>query len=506
MPITPINAEIPLQGVNPATTYGELMKADDLRSQAQYRQAQVPLLQKQGALAEAQTADTQSQARQRDLQNEQLQMDQDDQRKLKDYLMEDPSRAEALGRGDMNAFKSLGVQPKTLMGLQTFATTTRENLAKADTADLEVKQKEAAAVQPLLQSLALETDPAKRKELAASGFANLQRNGYLKHLSTAPDFDGSDAAVKDFQIKNGLAIGAADAEIARRKTTAEAKKIEAEVPKTQAEADKITADAAKLRAETPGAAAESSIKQNQAANMTPTGLTPQEQAQHEQAAAQLAETANYHKGELGLKAAANERENKIFEATYGAGANPALQGVEPKARSAASAQAQKIGLEYNTAQSAADEMQSLVDLMRKGNKVAYAYSPTTGVLTINSANGVKRVNMAEIEQYGGAGSALDHIKGWVGKQVSGESVPANIIDDMEQLHSQLSRNSYETYVNKLNTTNQVYRSNFQPATAPPKSALPGEPPKIKAGDTVMYGGKPHKVQAVNSDGKLVLEP
>ncbi len=39
---------------------------------------------------------------------------------------------------------------------------------------------------------------------------------------------------------------------------------------------------------------------------------------------------------------------------------------------------------------------------KKGNKLAYAYEPVLGVLTINTAAGVKLINMPEITSYAGA--------------------------------------------------------------------------------------------------------
>lgn len=146
-------------------------------------------------------------------------------------------------------------------------------------------------------------------------------------------------------------------------------------------------------------------------------------------------------------------------------------GVAPHLVGPATAAAQKAGVEYVAAQNAADEMQSFIDLARSGNKVAYAYAPTTGVLTINAGNQVKRVNMAEIQQYGGAGSFLDRVQGWAGKQVSGQSIPADVLNDMEQLHQQLAINSHDTYGKNLAVVNGVYGSQFQPVALPQNSAV-----------------------------------
>lgn len=134
----------------------------------------------------------------------------------------------------------------------------------------------------------------------------------------------------------------------------------------------------------------------------------------------------------------------------------------PSLVSAAASQYEKASTEYAGARAASEEMQSLIDLAKSGNKVAYAYSPTTGVLTINSANGVKRVNMAEIRSYSDAGSAVDRITGWLGKQISGASLPKDILEDMQQVHENLGKTAQQKYANEVQATNATYGSRFNP--------------------------------------------
>jgi hypothetical protein len=162
-----------------------------------------------------------------------------------------------------------------------------------------------------------------------------------------------------------------------------------------------------------------------------------------------------------------------------------IVGVAPHLAGAAVSDAQKAGADYVQAQSAAQEMQSFIDLARQGNVEAYAYEPTTGVLTINTANGTKRINTAEIQQYGGAGSLLQRIQGWAGKQISGKSIPDSVLNDMEQLHQQLANNTADQYRHRLEVINGTYGSTFQPiplsANAAPRAANANNP---QAGVTV----------------------
>lgn len=158
-----------------------------------------------------------------------------------------------------------------------------------------------------------------------------------------------------------------------------------------------------------------------------------------------------------------ETQQKIAAAQAGVANVPAgLRGVAPHLVAPAAADATKYGQEYADATAAANDMKTFVDMAKGGNKIAYAYSPTEGVLTLNTARGVKRVNMAEISSYGGAGSALDRITGFLGKQASGASIPQSVLNDMESLHQAIAGNARNTYANKLKNVNSTYGSHFEP--------------------------------------------
>jgi hypothetical protein len=155
-----------------------------------------------------------------------------------------------------------------------------------------------------------------------------------------------------------------------------------------------------------------------------------------------------------------------------------LASVPPQLAAPAAAAANKAGTEFSQAQQAADDMQSMVNLAKKGNKIAYAYSPVTGVLQINVAGQTKRMNTAEIEQYGGAGSAMDRIKGFFGKQATGASIPDNVLNDMASVSDAYIGNAGQKYKRDLDTVNQTYGSKFSPTqtqqqTAPAKPQSSG---------------------------------
>jgi hypothetical protein len=151
-----------------------------------------------------------------------------------------------------------------------------------------------------------------------------------------------------------------------------------------------------------------------------------------------------------------------IEAQMARGSQAALANVPPHLIGPATTAASKAGQDYAQAQQAADDMGSMIGLARQGNKVAYSYSPVQGVLQINTAAGTKRINLNEIEAYGGAGSALDRIKAYLGKQVSGASIPDNILNDMGSVSQSYVSNARTKYQRDLGVINQTYGANFQP--------------------------------------------
>jgi hypothetical protein len=245
-------------------------------------------------------------------------------------------------------------------------------------------------------------------------------------------------------------------------------------------------------AKTPGAAAESTIQTQQAA------MTPQQRAA-------LPLESNLFFGAAGgnaqEKRALNlETQQKIEAARAGVANAPAgLRGVAPHLVAPAAAAAEKAGNEYGDAVAAARDMKTFVDLAKAGNKIAYAYSPTEGVLTLNTARGVKRVNMAEIGSYGGAGSAADRVMGFLGKQASGASIPDNVLNDMDSLHQAIAGNAKRTYANKLKNTNQTYGSSFQPVE------MGGGTVKMKAPNGQTKDVSPDEVEHYKKMGATVVQ-
>ena len=185
------------------------------------------------------------------------------------------------------------------------------------------------------------------------------------------------------------------------------------------------------------------------------------------------------------------------------GANAPLANVPPHLVAPAAAAANKAGTDFSQALQGADDMQSMIDLARKGNKVAYAYSPVTGVLQINVAGQTKRINTTEIEQYGGAGSALDRIKAFLGKQESGASIPAGVLNDMESVSKMFGDNASAKYQRDLDVLNSTYGSDFKVPSALKRGAASTQSesaPQLKIGQQVTIKGQKKIITAVHPDG------
>jgi len=251
----------------------------------------------------------------------------------------------------------------------------------------------------------------------------------------------------------------------------------------QARAATAKTGEARLQAELPGGAlyAPTIAGQSEAQRLAAEGTPQALQVVGKRAAAE--EVARYGPAPTQAKLAQQQ--------VLAGGANAAVASVAPHLVPTAIADATKAGQQYASAQQAADDMKTFIDSARAGNKVAYAYSPVEGVLTLNTGRGVKRVNMSEISAYGGAGSAFDRVSAFLGKQTSGASLPADILNDMAGLHQGVTDNARNAYSNNLKVINQNYGSNFQPVDLGRGGARTAGPPAGAVGKAPGSDGKMH---------------
>jgi hypothetical protein len=152
--------------------------------------------------------------------------------------------------------------------------------------------------------------------------------------------------------------------------------------------------------------------------------------------------------------------------------HPEIANVLPHLVPAATKEIADAGKAYSKTVAGGRDMQSFYDMANAGNTIAYAYNPVLGVLNLNTEHGTTRVNMAEIHSYGGAGSALDRVEGFFGKQTSGASIPKNVLQDMLSVSKQMTANARDKYADDVKVTNSTYKSNFP--TTPPIGAAGGQ--------------------------------
>lgn len=485
----------------PLETMGALMQQRALVSEIALRNAQAQQSQ-------ANTADIQAQAqqRQRDLQSTQ---------KLQTVLA-DPAAQKSMAGGDYTPVWNAGISPNVA---NPFIEQHQKMAQTAQT--LRKGQSEFyAGGRQLLQSTIEGLDPSDDARaaqqfngaLSVIGKEHPELAQQLPQLSPSSDFRQK---ISDIAASNGVARAILENQAALENKQAGTKK-------ESAEASAATAKAGLETAETPGATAESQKKQlvtqamqsalaNPQAGAAaidqaiPASLDPQINASYKaawqaamasgnpEAAAHVVAAAAGHAATLVTpgnpvmqagkvseakamlpievnKAVATERATAPLKTAQAvatqqalnAGSGAALASVPPHLVPAATSAYAKSGEALAGAQASAAEMQDIINLARGGNKVAYAYAPTTGVLTINTANGVKRVNMAEIGSYQGAGSLLDKIKGYLGKQATGASIPADVLDDMEKLHGTVAQVAAQKHAQEVQVINKTYGAKFEP--------------------------------------------
>jgi hypothetical protein len=349
-------------------------------------------------------------------------------------------------------------------------------------------------------------------------YQHWQNNGVLKDagvdVSKLPTSITSVDQIHQFLAGVGAEKDLRDQQLAQRETAAKA--TEAEGKGTQAVAEAGLADAKR-----PGAAAESGIQQLQFAAMksqkaedwdkvidqiapsSPTkdgspdaNTSTKALVRSAIAAGAKPETIQAIVGDASKKVQSDraamdlmvkEQPYKLQQSVAQAVATArAMQGsgptagVPPAMQREATDQFEKSGMTYANALSASDEMKTFIDLARSGNKVAYAYAPTTGVLTINSANGTKRVNMAEINQYAGAGSDWDKVQQFFGKHLTGESIDPSVLSDMEKTHAALADVAGRKHAMEVSAIDQATGATFQPMklrTAKPAATIRARDPQ-----------------------------
>jgi len=203
------------------------------------------------------------------------------------------------------------------------------------------------------------------------------------------------------------------------------------------------------------------------------------------------------------KAEGQARANQ--ETALARGSNAALANVPPHLINAATEAATKAGTEYAQAKCVSDRLSAMMTAAKNGNVVSYQLIPQEGALQVVTSQGIHRINMAEIQNYGG-GSLWQRMEGHLGKNLTGKSIPDSVLDDMSEMQQIQAQGAQTKYQNSLKTINQYYDSSFQPVEMDSMGASnrgsAGQPATPPQGATMKVPGSDGKLHW--SDGKQDL--
>ena len=214
-----------------------------------------------------------------------------------------------------------------------------------------------------------------------------------------------------------------------------------------------------------------------------TGMSPDTQQQVKKDVA-VASNPQIQAGKVAV-AEAEGRTRAAVEHQIAVGGQAALANVPTHLIPKATDDAIKAGTDYAQAKSVSDRLQAMMDAAKKGNVVSYQLIPEEGALQVTTSQGVHRINMAEIQNYGG-GSLWQRLEGHIGKTLTGESIPSSVLKDMEEMQKIQSEGSRTKYENTLKTINQATGSTFKPVEMETMKS-PGQLPKsLSAADVTAY--------------------
>lgn len=207
------------------------------------------------------------------------------------------------------------------------------------------------------------------------------------------------------------------------------------------------------------------------------GLSPDSQQQVARDAA-VATNPQVQAGKVAVATAEGVARANI-EAAVLRGSSAAVANTPPHMVAAATADAVKAGTDFAQAASVSQRLAAMMDAAKKGNVVSYQLLPEEGALQVTTSQGVHRINMAEIQNYGG-GSLWQDLQGHIGKALTGKSIPDSVLSDMSEMQKVQQEGAQSKYENTLKTINQAYGSKFEPVKMESKTT-PAAPQHVPGG-------------------------
>jgi hypothetical protein len=194
----------------------------------------------------------------------------------------------------------------------------------------------------------------------------------------------------------------------------------------------------------------------------------------------------------GEENALNQRENHEDSMANAAATRAAAQGNKDEQQNFQLSEAGRKRLDkaeddYRTAAQGADTMRGMLAQAKIGNKMSAQMLPLEGALEITTAQGVKRINRTEVDQYAGAGNLFDRVSGEIGKLKSGEPIPANIRNDIGKLVDMQQGAAYQKYRDGYDSAVKRYKlSDEDPLDAPAGFVPRGATHQAKGSDGLLH--------------------
>lgn len=486
-------------GSNTLADQAKAAEIADTQALTQQRQAGIPLTQQQVIGAQ--------------LTNAQAQRDLHDQQILSDaWQQSGGDQTKLLGLAMKN-----GASPKAIFGLQASIIGHQKDVEALQKEQLENR---GALLKQYTGGLeGVQAAPADQKQAAWDAFSQeAVQSGAAKPGELPPQYPGDDwvaihrnAGLVHGQILEETSKKQEDALKAAQQAQAEAatKKTLAEIPGLQAQGaiTQRTLDAMRsmnpvtlndqIDRTIPAAKGSPYAFYNTAAKqavqgMISSGAMPEK---IQEAIQSFAKEAGIYQAKISGETDPNVIAAKVRQSVAEAAAKEPIEtkrALEVAATNRGNAGADKLDTEYNQARTATESLGKILDLAESGNKAAGSNLPLVGVETVNAINGIKRINSAEINQYGNAGSLLDEIKGKLGKLVAGQPIPKDVLSDIRELHQSLGEQAYEKYTSGLKALGQRSGTDL--------------PPTLPAPNIRKAGGGPGTIFARDEKGQLHQAP
>jgi hypothetical protein len=138
----------------------------------------------------------------------------------------------------------------------------------------------------------------------------------------------------------------------------------------------------------------------------------------------------------------------------------------------------KVEQPYQTAQAGVDTLRETIQAAKDGNVVAGQLQSLLTTMATLKAEGFNRINTAEINATGDAGSMFQRVEGWFSHATAGQPIPASVQKDMANYADILEKAAYKKYQSGFQTTTKRYGLSDEQPLPPPASVTAQPPPGV----------------------------